>query len=72
MWIAKQHTPPGHRNVHDSAEEEEEDELEQASFHGNILRHIFPLPATFGATSSEVAAEVVGSSWALHGRQRTP
>ena len=39
MWIAKHRTPPRHGDIHDRAEEEEHDELEQAASHGDILRH---------------------------------
>ncbi len=36
-------------DVDDRAEEEEDDELEQAASHGNILRLGFPSPAAFGS-----------------------
>lgn len=44
----------------DLAEEEEDNEIEQASLHGNILGNIFLSPAAFRATSREVTAQVVG------------
>ena len=53
-WSAEQYTAPRYGNVEDRAEDEEEHELEQAAFHGIILRHILPSPAAFGATSGEV------------------
>ena len=47
--INQNRTPPCNGNVQDCAEEEEHDELGEAALHGNILRHIFPSPAAFGA-----------------------
>ena len=50
-WSAEQYTPPRHGNINYRAEEKENDELGKAASHGNILRHIFPSPAAFGAAA---------------------
>ena len=59
--VVCQRKPPCHGDVDDRAEDEEDNELEQAAPHDNILRHIFPSPAAFGTTGGEVAAQVVAA-----------
>ena len=55
MPIIYESAPPRHAHVDDRAEEEEDDELEQAALHGNILRPTFTSPAAFGATLHFIA-----------------
>jgi len=59
--VDRNSTPPRDGDVEHCAKDEEEDELEQAALHGNILRHIFPSPAAFGATATVLLAKKVGA-----------
>ncbi len=52
LVVSSPYTPPRHGDVHDRAEDEEDDELEQPALHDNILRRWLSLSATLRAARS--------------------
>ena len=53
---------PRYSDVDDRTEEKEHDELGQLALQDNILQHVFPSPAAFGAAGRENLAQVLAAS----------